>query len=179
MRRHLLPLALLAACGAGSPSGQPWRSSSPIHISVGASVPIPHDEAVRALKEGAAQFGLTVTEQPVWGQGIAVEWIEFCRCRACTPYTVAYVTQDDYRTIHVCARAALTVSDLGAAVAADGILKHELGHVLGQPDHLEGPDTAMMTGRQLDQRPPVRKLTDADLDFVCTAGGVVSARCRK
>ena len=181
MLLHLRALATLTAlsiaCGAGSPTGQRWKPGTQIQVTVGELVPIPKSEVVRALREGAAQFGLTVTEQPVWGQWIDVEAVEQCICRSCTPATVAYVLQSEYRTIHVCNRAARPVADLGAAVAADGVIKHELGHVLGNPDHLApGPDV-MMSGSQLDQRPVPRRFSAADVAFVCQAGCVDTEEC--
>ena len=47
---------------------------------------------------------------------------------ACTPTTVGHVVQWEYWVINVCNRAAKPVADLGAAVAADCLIKHELGH---------------------------------------------------
>jgi hypothetical protein len=133
--------------------------------------PLDSTEARRALAEGLRQLGFQATEIEAGQTITAVR--DDCTCASCSRNTAAWVDPVSYDVIRVCDRASVAARDLGAARAADLILKHELGHVLGLRGHT--PD-GLLSAR-LDDHADTRSYTSSDITAICGAGGLASPVC--
>lgn len=174
----LVLLLTMSACDGGG-FGIRWFLSQPFAVRVGEGVPFLQDEVTRSLREGIEQFGGTVNEAPA-KQTIVVEFDPECSCPTCTNnaiksnQTAAYVAQRSYDRIEVCPQSELAIGELGQARAADLILKHELGHVLGLVTHQ--PDGLMQA--VVNDRLMIRSFQPSDIAAICQTGRIVSTTCQ-
>lgn len=176
----LLVVLVSAGCDGGG-YGVRWTFGKPFAVRVGEGVPFRQTEVVRALREGLGQLGGTLTERESTDQTLTVEYDPDCVCRGClgdsikSDRTAAYVAQREYDRIAVCPVSHAAIADLGQARAADMILKHELGHVLGLIDH---QPTGLMQG-VVNDRLTVREFTPSDLRVICGTGRILSLVCQR
>lgn len=175
-------LVVLAGSGCdGGGYGVRWTMSKAFAVRVSEGVPYLQTEVVRALREGLGQLGGTLTTDKPTDQIITVEYDPDCVCRGClgdnvkSDRTAAYVAQREYDRIAVCPVSHAAIADLGQARAADMILKHELGHVLGLIEH---QPTGLMQG-VVNDRLTVREFAQSDLMAICATGRVMSLVCQR
>lgn len=175
-------LVVLAGSGCdGGGYGVRWTMSKAFAVRVSEGVPYLQTEVVRALREGLGQLGGTLTTDKPTDQVITVEYDPDCICRGClgdnvkSDRTAAYVAQREYDRIAVCPVSHAAIADLGQARAADMILKHELGHVLGLIEH---QPTGLMQG-VVNDRLTVREFAQSDLMAICATGRVMSLVCQR
>lgn len=179
--RGLWFFLVLAACGASAP-GNAWQTNAPVRLFIGDQVPLDRQLVSDSLSAGLGQFGFAATTMG-WGQQLEVSYDADCRCRTCTTgqvqhleSTAAYVSQADYRTIHVCPAMLNVVRDFGERPAIDMVIKHELGHSLGLVEHAEPAPGVLMSAR-VESRPTVRTFGPTDIARICAAGGVHGSVC--
>ncbi len=175
-------LVVLAGSGCdGGGYGVRWTMSKAFAVRVSEGVPYLQTEVVRALREGLGQLGGTLTTDKPTDQIITVEYDPDCVCRGClgdnvkSDRTAAYVAQREYDRIAVCPVSHAAIADLGQARAADMILKHELGHVLGLIEH---QPTGLMQG-VVNDRLTVGEFAQSDLMAICATGRVMSLVCQR
>ena len=125
------------------------------------------------------QFEGTLSTSTPTDQTIIVEFNPECVCRGCigdaekSDRTAAFVAQREYDRIEVCPVSYAAIDDLGQARAADMILKHELGHVLGLVEHQEmGLMQAVVNDRLM-----VRQFAPSDIRAICSTGRILSQVC--
>ena len=170
MKSVIAVVALLTACGPGQGLNDRWTVRKPVQVII-EDQPLDSTEAHRALAEGLRQLGLQTTNTEAEQTITATH--DDCTCLSCNRNTAAWVDPVSYDVIRVCDRAGVAARDLGAARAADLILKHELGHVLGLRGHT--PD-GLLSAR-LDDHADIRSFTRSDITAICDAGGLASPVC--
>jgi len=170
MKSAIAVVALLTACGPGQGLNDRWTVRKPVQVII-EDQPLDSTEARRALAEGLRQLGFQTTET---GAGQTITAVrDDCTCASCNRNTTAWVDPVSYDVIRVCDRAGVAARDLGAARAADLILKHELGHVLG----LRGHTPSGLLSARLDDHADTRSFTRSDITAICDAGGLASPVC--
>lgn len=155
-----------AALSAGC--GRVWDLAQPFAISID-SPEIPADAARGFLAAALAQLGAYTS--PAAAQVLHVRLDAACSCRSCESYTVAHTEPPSQDTIQLCPGY--------LKEPADGLqdnLTHELGHVLGDWDHLPCETGAMMTP-QYNCRVDHAHYQKLDVEAICGAGGAFNGVC--
>lgn len=174
-----LLLASASGCSEAPDRDRRFDLAQPVCLALGSALPIDAGQVERALREGVEQFGGRVTIERGCSQAVTVVYDAACKCTeplctSTTPRTAAYVGPWQWSVIHLCPRSYEAALSVGAAVAADVILKHELGHVFGLQQHLSA---GTMMADVPDLNWPVRRFTAADVAVICAQHRISSPAC--
>lgn len=162
--------ALLLALLGGCDVNRTWDLGQPFAPLVVASPELLPAPAQAAFASAIRQLGGTV--QAGAAQVVHLRFDPSCDCLGCSAQTVAHTDRFSQDTINFCPRWKLMPTD----GLADNML-HELGHVLGQWDHLPCEDSMMSPDYEC--RKEHNQYSARDLHWICagTVGGVKGGIC--
>jgi hypothetical protein len=169
--RAVLPCAaLLLVFLGGCDFNRTWDLGQPFAPLVVLSPELSSDSAQAAFSSAIHQLGGTVQEGAA--QVVYLRFDAACDCPGCHSQTVAYTDRFSQDTINFC--------PLWKKLPTDGMednILHELGHVLGQWDHL--PCEASMMSPHYNCRSVHKEYSAWDLHWICTGtvGGVTGGIC--
>lgn len=166
--------------------GNHWEGIQPFKLQID-SPEILAKEANEVFEASIKQMGGTVADFGT--QVVHIVYDADCthdivKCPTCNPRTLAHVEQLSADTIRVCPRAIIN-SDIFKKV-----ILHEMGHIMGQWDHLPMCNMALNVNRSVDPTFNVMcpdlscylsidRYTDVDIAFICSADRMSTKVCGK
>lgn len=101
---------------------------------------------------------------------------DLIKCSKCSSKTLAHVERLSQDTIRICPQALINI------FVFQKVIMHEIGHVLGQWDHLPPcnlgiDETFNIMCEKLGCYMALNKYTPMDINFICSAGRIHSSIC--